>query len=172
MRSKVKKLVLLSIMLAIAIVVGYVESFIPIPVPGVKLGLANVVILLLLYEDNIVDAFIVLILRIFLTGFILGTFLTPTWYMSLTGGMLAFLVMTIFSRFNLFSSIGVSVLGSVFHTVGQITILIILVSTPGVIYYFPLIALLSIVTGIFSGIICILLRKRFKLILSKNNNWH
>ena len=49
MRSKVKKLVLLSIMLAIAIVVGYVESFIPIPVPGVKLGLANVVILLLLY---------------------------------------------------------------------------------------------------------------------------
>ena len=85
MKSKVKKLVLLSIMLAIAIVVGYVESFIPIPVPGVKLGLANVVILLLLYEDNIVDAFIVLILRIFLTGFILGTFLTPTWYMSLAG---------------------------------------------------------------------------------------
>ncbi len=157
-----RKVVTLSLFLAISVVVSYVESFIPIGIPGVKLGLANVIILVLLYEDSIRDAFFILIARIFIVGFIRGTFLTPTWYMSLGGGMSAFIMMMIFSRINIFSSIGTSVIGSVFHCVGQIIIAMILLTTVGVIYYLPWIALLSMLTGIFSGFMTIVLRKRYK----------
>lgn len=157
-----KKLVLLALFLGISIVVSYVESFIPIPVPGVKLGLANVVILLLLYEDSIFNAFWILLLRIILVGFIRGTFLSPTWFMSLGGGMLAFLMMLLFSRLKIFSTYGVSVIGSVSHCAGQIIVAMFVLSTAGVVYYFPLIALLSLITGLLSGYICVALRKRYK----------
>lgn len=160
--SNVKRLVILSIFLSISVVVSYVESFIPIPIPGVKLGLANVVILLLLYEDKWYNAFWVLLLRIFIVGFIRGSFLTPTWFMSLSGGLSAFLIMFIFSHVKIFSSYGVSVLGSVFHCMGQIIVAMFMLDTLGLIYYFPVIALLSIITGALSGYICILLRRRYR----------
>ena len=78
----IRKIVVLSIFLAISVVVSYVESFIPIPIPGVKLGLANVIILVLLYDDTIPNAFLVLIMRIFIVGLIRGSIFTPTWFMS------------------------------------------------------------------------------------------
>lgn len=150
---KLKRLAVISMLTTMAIVLSIVESFIPVFVPGVKLGLANVIILIMLYEFKSYEALLVNIIRILLVGLLRGTLLTPTFLMSLSGGMLSFLVMLIFSRIKIFSAIGVSVLGSVSHCLGQILIAIVLLSTDAVIYYLPFIAILSLATGVVSGLI-------------------
>lgn len=150
---RLKRLVIISMLTTMAIVLSILESFIPVFIPGVKLGLANVIILVMLYEFKSYETLLVNIIRILLVGLLRGTLLTPTFLMSLSGGMLSFLIMFLFSRIKVFSIIGVSVLGSVFHCVGQILIAIILLSTDAVIYYLPFIAILSLATGVLSGLI-------------------
>jgi heptaprenyl diphosphate synthase len=153
MSTNLKRLTIVAMLLAMAIVLNYLESFIPIFVPGVRLGLANVIILIMLYEFKFYEALIVDLLRILLVSLIRGTFLSPIFFMALVGGMLSYLIMLIFTRFKIFSPIGVSVLGSLFHAVGQILVAILLMSTVKIVYYLPFIALLSVVTGIISGLI-------------------
>lgn len=151
--KNLKRICILSMLLAMAIVLNIVETLIPIFIPGVKLGLANIIILIMLYEFKPTEALIVNLLRIIIVGLIRSTLLSPTFLMSLTGGILSYLLMLLFSRGKIFSPIGVSVLGAVGHTVGQIVIAIILLDTTAVVYYLPLIALLSVLTGVFSGIL-------------------
>ncbi|MCM1130588.1 MAG: Gx transporter family protein [Roseburia sp.] len=158
--SKTKRLCIISMLLAMAIVLNILESFIPFGIPGVKLGLANIIILIMLYEFKPYEALAVNILRILLVGLLRGNFLSPTFIMSLSGGMLSFLVMYLFSRIKVFSPIGVSVLGAVSHATGQVIAAIILLGTQAVLYYLPLIGLLSIGTGIISGIITRLYLKK------------
>lgn len=156
----VKRLAIVSMLLAAAIVLNYLESFIPMFVPGVRLGLANVIILIMLYEFKWHEALAVDALRILIVSLIRGSFLTPTFYMSLAGGILSYLVMLLFSKLKFFSPIGVSVLGAMAHAVGQIIACIIIISLDSVIYYLPFIAILSVVTGILSGVIVRLYLKR------------
>lgn len=151
--KNLKRICILSMLLAMAIVLNMVETLIPIFIPGVKLGLANIIILIMLYEFKPTEALIVNLLRVIIVGLIRSTLLSPTFLMSLTGGILSYLLMLLFSRGKIFSPIGVSVLGAVGHTVGQIVIAIILLDTTAVVYYLPLIALLSVLTGVFSGIL-------------------
>lgn len=151
--KNLKRICILSMLLAMAIVLNMVETLIPIFIPGVKLGLANIIILIMLYEFKPTEALIVNLLRIIIVGLIRSTLLSPTFLMSLTGGILSYLLMLLFSRGKIFSPIGVSVLGAVGHTVGQVVIAIILLDTTAVVYYLPLIALLSVLTGVFSGIL-------------------
>lgn len=159
-RKKIKSIIVLAFYLAISIVISYVESFIPIPIPGVKLGLANVITLFLLYEEKWYNALLILLARIFIVSFIRGTFLNVNFLISLGGGILAFVVMLIFTRFKFLSSITVSVLGSLGHAVGQILVVYIIMASPAIIYYLPIILFLSIITGILSGVVCILMRRR------------
>ena len=151
--KNLKRTCILSMLLAMAIVLNMVETLIPIFIPGVKLGLANIIILIMLYEFKPTEALIVNLLRIIIVGLIRSTLLSPTFLMSLTGGIFSYLLMLLFSRGKIFSPIGVSVLGAVGHTVGQIVIANILLDTTAVVYYLPLIALLSVFTGVFSGIL-------------------
>jgi len=147
-----KKIVFLSIMLSIAIVVSIIESMIPVFwVPGAKLGLANIITLVILYVYGEKDAFMVLLLRILLVGLLRGTFLMPGFFLSLSGGLLAYIFMVSFKRMKVFSIVGVSVTGSLGHSLGQILMAIVLLSTPELIYYFPIIFFISIPTGIFTG---------------------
>lgn len=148
--SKTKRLCVVSMLLAIAIVLNLLESLIPVFIPGVKLGLANIIILIMLYEFKPVEAFAVDLLRILLVG-LLRNFLSPTFFMSLSGGVLSFFVMYLFSRIKTFSPVGVSVLGAVSHATGQVIVAILLLSTKAVVYYLPFIAILSIATGALSG---------------------
>jgi heptaprenyl diphosphate synthase len=143
----------LAMMLSIAIVLSILESFIPVFIPGVKLGLANVIILILLYEFSAKEAFLVNILRIVLVGILRSTLLTPTFLMSLSGGILSFLVMYLFSKMKFFSIIGVSVIGAFTHSLGQVLAAIIIMSLSAVVYYLPFIGILSVITGVFTGII-------------------
>lgn len=151
--KNVKIVCILSMLLAMAIVLNILESFIPVFIPGVKLGLANIIILIMLYEFKVYEAFLCDILRIIIVGLLRGSFLSPTFLMSLGGGMLSFIIMLLFSKIKLFSPIGVSVLGAISHSVGQIIVAIIILGSRAVVYYLPFIAILSVFTGILSGVI-------------------
>ena len=152
---KVQKMALLGILTAGAIVIAILESFIPsIGIPGVKLGLANIVILIILYELGVVEAIIVNLLRVLVVGFVRGTFLSMGFLMSLTGAVFSLGIMILFYLLiKKFSIIGVSVIGAIFHVFGQILIAMLFLGTAYIILYLPVIAISAIVTGVFVGIV-------------------
>lgn len=150
-----KKLVLLSILLAISIVLNIVERFMLgglTGLPMIRLGLANIVVLMILYVFNAKDAFIILILRIFIVGVYTSLF-SPTFFLGLSGGVVAYLGMVIGKKLKLFSEIGVSVLGAFGHALGQIIMAIFLLETETLIVYFPWLVALSLPTGVITGFI-------------------
>ena len=152
---KVQKMALLGVLTAGAIVIAILESFIPsIGIPGVKLGLANIVILVILYELGIVEAIIVNLLRVIVVGLVRGAFLGMGFLMSLTGAVLSLGIMILFYLLiKKFSIIGVSVIGSIFHVTGQILIAMLYLGTAYIVLYLPVIAISAIITGVFVGII-------------------
>ena len=158
---KVQKMALLGVLTAAAIVIAILESFIPsVGIPGVKLGLANIVILIILYELGIVEAVIVNVLRVIVVGLVRGTFLSMGFLMSLTGCALSLGIMIVFYvLIKKFSIIGVSVIGSVFHVTGQILIAMIFLGTAYIVLYLPIIAISAIITGVFVGIVAQLIIK-------------
>ena len=152
---KVQKMALLGVLTAGAIVIAILESFIPsIGIPGVKLGLANIVILIILYELGIVEAIIVNLLRVLVVGLVRGTFLGMGFFMSLTGAVFSLGIMILFYLLiKKFSVIGVSVIGSIFHVGGQILIAMIYLETAYIVLYLPVLAISAIITGVFVGFI-------------------
>ena len=148
-----RKMVLIAILAAMAIVLSIAESFIPsIGIPGIKLGLANIVILIVLYEIGIVEAIAINLMRVVLTGLIRGSIFSMGFLMSLTGAIMSLCIMILFYLvIKKFSIIAVSVVGSIFHVAGQILIAIIYLGSGYVAFYFPLIALAAILTGVFVG---------------------
>jgi heptaprenyl diphosphate synthase len=155
-----RRYIIIAMLIAMATVLSVLESFIPVFVPGVKLGLANVIILIMLYEFKIKEAFIADLLRILIASLLRANIFTPTFLMSLSGGMLSFIVMALFSRIKALSPIGVSALGGISHSTGQIIVAIIIMGTSSVVLYLPYIALLSLITGVFGGIITNVYLKR------------
>ena len=151
---KVQKMALLGVLTAAAIVIAILESFIPsIGIPGVKMGLANIVILIILYELGIWEAGVVNLLRVLVVSLVRGTFLSMGFLMSLTGATLSFGIMVLFYLLiKKFSIIGVSVIGSVFHVTGQIIIAMIFLGSAYIFLYLPIIAISTIITGVFVGI--------------------
>ena len=151
---KVQKMALLGVLTAAPIVIAILESFIPsIGIPGVKMGLANIVILIILYELGIWEAGVVNLLRVLVVSLARGTFLSMGFLMSLTGAALSFGIMVLFSLLiKKFSIIGVSVIGSVFHVTGQIIIAMIFLGSAYIFLYLPIIAISAIITGVFVGI--------------------
>ena len=151
---KVHKIALLGVLTAAAIVIAILESFIPsVGIPGVKLGLANIVILIILYELGILEAVIVNLLRVLVVSFARGTFLSMGFLMSLTGAVMSLGIMILFYVLvKKFSIIGVSVIGSTFHVAGQILIAMIYLGTAYIVLYLPVIAISAIITGVFVGI--------------------
>jgi len=150
---KVKDIARTAVLTAIAIVLGIVESYIPsIGIPGVKLGLANIAIMITLYGFGWYYALIVNLIRIFVVALLRGTIFQMGFFMSLTGGMLSLGVMILLKELiKKLHIITVSVIGSIFHVGGQIIIAIIFTSTPGMLYYLPFLALTAIATGVLVG---------------------
>ena len=152
---KVQKMALLGVLTAAAIVIAILESFIPsVGIPGVKLGLANIVILIILYELGIWEAVVVNLLRVLVVSLVRGTFLSMGFLMSLTGCVLSLGIMILFYLLvKKFSIIGVSVIGSIFHVAGQILIAMIYLGSAYIFLYLPVIAISAIITGVFVGIV-------------------
>ena len=158
---KVQKIALIATLTASAVVIGIIESFIPsIGIPGIKLGLANIVILVTLYELGIIEAIFVNALRVVLVSLIRGTIMSMGFVMSLAGAIFSLGIMILFYLvIKKFSIIGVSVIGAIFHVIGQILIAMIYLGTSGIVYYLPFIALSAIVTGVIVGIVSQLIIK-------------
>ena len=161
-----KRLVTLSLFLTMSIVLGIVESFIPVTVsyaPGAKLGLANIMTLVVLYLYGEKDAFLIVTLRVFLVGLLLGTIGAPGFFMSMSGGLLAYVSMVLIKNLKVFTIVSVSIIGALGHSLGQIVMAIIFYKTPELVYYLPALFIISIPAGIFTGYVA----KRF-LVIAKN----
>lgn len=149
-----RKITLLAMLLAAAIVLGYVESFIPMFIPGLRLGLAQVIVMITLYLLCWYDALIVDLGRILVVSLIRGNFLQMGFFMSLTGGLLSFLVMLLAKTFlKKLTAVGVSMLGSYFHFIGQLCICAFYIESKTLFPYFPLFSLVAVGTGLVSGVI-------------------
>lgn len=151
----IHKIALLGVLTAGAVVIAILESFIPsIGIPGIKLGLANTVILVVLYELGIIDAIMVNLIRVLVVGLVRGTFMSFGFLMSLSGAALSLIVMILFYLLiRKFSIIGVSVIGAIAHVVGQILVAMAYLGTSYVVLYLPAIGLSAIITGVFVGIV-------------------
>ena len=150
-----KKYMRLVMLLSFSIVLSMFESFIPIfngYIPGLKLGLANIIVLIVLYKYDAKDVFFVSILRVIVVGLIRTGLFSINFFFSLSGALFSALSMILFKKTKL-SMIGVSVIGSIFHSIGQILIAILFLKNNNMIYYLPWLLILSIPTGLFVGFI-------------------
>ena len=151
MRSK--KIAYCGLLTTVALLLSYVERMLAIPmiVPGMKLGLANVAVLIALYILDNKTAFSISILRILISALLFTGF--ASFLYSASGALLSFTVMAFCKKTNIFSMIAVSILGGISHNIGQITIACVIVENIGLFYYMPFLIILGIATGFITGIV-------------------
>ena len=147
---------------ALALIFSYVETLIPINfgIPGVKLGLANLIIVVALYKMSVKEAYALSIVRIVLSGFIFANLFSIVY--SLAGGLLSLTVMAILKKTNQFSTIGVSLAGGVFHNIGQLIMAIIVLESFNIAYYVPVLIISGVITGVLIGIVAHEMLKRLQ----------
>lgn len=150
------------VLLSLAMICGYVEMLIPFDfgIPGIKLGLANIVALWLLYKNGFVQAMAVNVGRILLVGILFGNVMSI--FYSLTGGILAVTAMFFIRKFKCFSIVGVSIAGAFFHNVGQLIAASLVIGTRAVIYYLPFLSISAVATGLLIGLLGAYLVRRVK----------
>lgn len=151
--SHQRYIVVLAFFTAFAVTVYILESFIPKPLPFMKLGLSNVVILVLLMAENQRSAFLVALAKTFVGGVFSGTLISPTTLLSSGGTVLSFFVMILLIKLPLnFSILGISIAGAVSHNFAQICLVrLFLIKENSIFYLTPLLILMGIVTGIITG---------------------
>lgn len=161
-----KKITQLGLFLAVSLVLSYFESVLPvmIAVPGVKLGLANIVTMLLLYRYGVGKAFIFMMVRVLLSGFLFSG-VTGIIY-SFAGGVLCIAIMGCLRKLPFFSMLGVSMTGAVFHNLGQIIVAWFVMENAHILYYFPVLCISGLISGLVIGFVSQLLIERIWVFLS------
>lgn len=149
---------------ALALIFSYVEMLIPfhIGIPGVKLGLANLIIVIGLYKIDITQVYLLAVTRVVLAGFMFGNMFSILY--SLAGGILSVTVMYLLKKTKKFSLIGVSIAGGVFHNIGQLIVAMFTVSSLNIAYYAPVLIVAGLLTGLLIGIASGEMLKRLKSI--------
>lgn len=163
----VKKVTLLSLLCAIAILCSYIEMFIPSPIglAGVKLGLANSVIVFSIYFLSFKEAYLISIVRVLITSVLFsGLF---SFGFSFVGTTFSIIAMYLVNKTNIFSIVGISVVGAIAHNIGQLTVAYFLLENFMIAYYFAILLLSGIITGICIGVLAQILLKRLPI---KANN--
>lgn len=162
-----KKTAFLGVFLALAMICSYIEMLIPFNfgIPGVKLGLTNIVVVLMLYTIGTREAIMVSVLRILLMGILFGNVMSIVY--SLAGGILSFLVMAILKKTGQLGCISVSVAGGISHNIGQILAAAVVVNSFSILYYLPVLLIAGVVTGFLIGILAQELIVRLKPVLQK-----
>lgn len=141
------------VFVALALIFSYIESLIPfqIGIPGVKLGLANLIIVIALYKMDLKSAYLLSITRVVLSGFMFGNLFSIIY--SMAGGILSLTVMALLKKNQGFSILGVSIAGGVFHNIGQLIVAMVVVETYSVAYYIPVLLIAGLLTGLAIGIV-------------------
>ena len=162
MRFDTRKLTRLALMATFALILSYLESKIPplAAIPGVKVGLANIVVIFALYKMGLKEAIIVSAIRIFIVAMLFGSPVSMLY--SLAGAVLSLAVMFLLKKFTPLGKVAVSVSGGVMHNVGQIAVASIILDTNVVVYYLPFLILSGTIAGIAVGTAGAILVKRVK----------
>lgn len=157
-----RDLALCAVLIALALVFSYVERLIPVTpsIPGIKLGLSNLVIVCAIYLLGPKYAFAISVARIFLAGFMFGTMTTIIY--SLAGGLLSFLVMVLIYQLTRMSVITISCIGGICHNIGQIIVAMIIYENLILGYYLPVLMVVGFITGLVIGIVSKLLLPTLK----------
>ncbi|MDD6231710.1 MAG: Gx transporter family protein [Frisingicoccus sp.] len=160
-----KKVAMAGMFTALAMIFSYVEVLIPINlgIPGMKLGLANLVVVVTLYTMGVPMAFVVSMIRIMLVSMTFGSFSAMLY--SMAGGLLSFCGMALLKKIPNFSVIGVSLLGGVLHNTGQLLVAMAVVENINLIAYLPPLMIAGMVTGILIGIVSAQVIPRIKRVL-------
>nr|WP_202031217.1 Gx transporter family protein [Dorea phocaeensis] len=145
-----------------ALIFSYVETLIPISfgIPGVKLGLANLIIVIALYKMRLSEAYLLSVVRVVLSGFIFGNYFSIIY--SLAGGLLSLTAMACLKKNDGFSVMGVSVAGGVCHNIGQLIVAMLVVETFSVAYYVPVLLVAGVATGLVIGLVANGMIRRLK----------
>ena len=151
-----KKIIRLSMLVSLSVVISIIESYIPIlnsVIPGLRLGLSNIIILYVLYKYNFKDSLYVSLVRVILVGLLRTGLFSISFFFSLSGALFSIITMYITKKIKIFSVVGVSIIGSISHSIGQILIAIFLLKNNNIIFYLPYLLVFSIPTGIVTGLI-------------------
>ena len=140
-----KRIANISMLIALAIIFSYVEVLIPISIgiPGIKMGLANIVIVIALYSLNLGDVWMISIIRIFIIGIAY----------SLSGAVVSLTIMAIIKKSNILGIMGTSIIGGVSHNIAQLLVAMFVVSNNVVLYYMPVLIIAGVITGAMIGIL-------------------
>ncbi|MBR5615228.1 MAG: Gx transporter family protein [Clostridia bacterium] len=161
-KTNVRKLTCLALIVSFAMILSYIEAKIPVfvAIPGVKMGLANIAVIFVLYKMGAKEAAVVSVLRIFLISILFGN--VESLFFSLMGGLLSFAVMLLLKKLTPLGEVAVSVSGGVMHNVGQIIAAMMLLQTDAVMYYLPFLILSGTIAGVVVGVVSALLIKRVR----------
>ena len=157
--KKTKRLVLLAMLTAVAMILSYVESLLPsVGIPGVKMGLANIAVIFSLFRFGWKEAAALSLVRVVLVSLLFGS--VGAMLYSLAGAVLSLAVMALLRRIDRFSTVGISVAGGVAHNAGQILMAMLILQTKQLLGYLPVLAVSGIAGGVLTGLAAALLIRR------------
>ena len=159
---KTKKVAMLGLSIALAMIMSYIEVLVPLSfaVPGIKMGLANIVIIFVLYKIGTKEAILVSLIRVFLVSLLFSNVMAMAY--SIAGAVLSLSVMWLLKKTDRFSFVGVSIAGGIMHNVGQIIMACLVTVTSELMYYLPVLIISGTVAGILIGIVAGILLKRME----------
>ena len=160
---KASKLSLLALSVSLAMILSFVESQIPamVAIPGVKVGLANIVVVFALYKLGWKEAVVISLTRVFLVGLLFGNGISILY--SITGASVSFAAMVLLKQAKVFSTMAVSVVGGVLHNLGQIAMACVIMGTDVLRYYAPFLILSGTLAGIAIGVLAAIMIRRIDL---------
>ena len=153
-RITTKEVTICALLIALALIFSYIEKLLSLDfaIPGIKLGLCNLVILCAIYLLGPKLALVISVARIFLVGFLFGNMFAVIY--SLAGGLLSLLVMVLLHRYTKLSVVTISCMGGICHNVGQIMMAVLVVENLNLFFYLPILLVAGFITGLIIGIIC------------------
>ena len=160
---KTKKIAVLALSIALAMILSFVESQIPafVAIPGVKIGLANIAVVFVLYKLGWKEAVLISLVRVVMVSMLFGT--AVSLFYSVAGAVLSLTGMVLLRKTGLFSTVAVSVTGGVLHNVGQILMACLLLETNVIVYYLPFLILSGVIAGVVIGVVSAIMVNRVQV---------
>lgn len=161
LREQTQWVALCGLLVALMLVLGFVESLMPVAA-GIKLGLSNGVLIFAVYMLNIPTAFVLMVLKVVLSGLLFGG--VNAMMYAFAGGLVSMVFMTLLSRVKGVHPVMVSMVGGVAHNVGQVALAMVILSTPSLMYYMAVLMVAGLITGAVTGVAANLVMKHLQKI--------